>query len=72
MPEDKPGFLRTTKRIVLTGVKITGWSIRISIGVLGALAMIGGGVLTYPLGLFIFGIPLCALGIMALFKSVFW
>lgn len=76
MPEqqEKAGrrFLRTTKRIVLTTVRVTGIGIRIGFGVFGALAILLGGLLTWPLGLFIFGIPIGALGVMALFKSVFW
>ena len=65
-------FLRTTKRIILATGRVTAWGMRISLGVFGGLAMVLGGVLTHPLGLFIIGIPLFALGLMGLFKSVFW
>jgi hypothetical protein len=68
----EPGFVKVTKRIAMTTVRVAGLGVRISFGVLGAALALAGGVLTYPLGMFVIGIPLAALGIIGLYKSVFW
>ena len=56
-------------RRVLAG---TGIAVRVALGIAAPILVLGGGLLTYPLGLFMVGIPLCALGIILLYKCVFW
>jgi hypothetical protein len=66
------GFIKATKRIVLTTARVTGWGFRIGLGVFGAAALLGGALLSHPFGFFIGGLPLATLGGLALFKSIFW
>jgi hypothetical protein len=61
-----------SRRMIVVSGRGTEMVLRVLLGTGGALLMLAGLLLTYPFGVFIFGVPLFALGIILATKAVFW